>query len=187
MPAKVKITKEAIVKSATELIRKKGEKGINARAIASALKCSTQPIFSNFATMDELMRAVIAYAYEKYLEFLNKEAEENQYSKYKSFGMAYIRFAKEEKELFKLLFMRDRKGEELIPSDDFNLSVETIMSTNNLPKETATLIHWEMWICVHGIATMFATSFLSIEWEFISKILSDMYQGIMIKYLPKEK
>ena len=33
---------------------------------------------------------------------------EGKYPPYKASGMAYIRFAKEEKELFKLLFMRDR-------------------------------------------------------------------------------
>ena len=54
MPPKVKITKEDIIKTATQLVRESGEDAINARAIASALGCSTQPIFSNFATMEQL-------------------------------------------------------------------------------------------------------------------------------------
>ena len=35
-----------------------------------------------------------------------------QYPPYKASGMAYIRFAREQRELFKLLFMRDRTNEE---------------------------------------------------------------------------
>ena len=97
MPPKVIITKEEIIKTALEMLRKNGEGALNARSIATELNCSTQPIFSNFATMDELRAAVIADAYQLYLDFLKRESESGEYPKYKAFGMAYIRFAKEEK------------------------------------------------------------------------------------------
>ena len=57
--------------------------------------------------MDELREAVAESAYKLYLSFLKKESESGKYPQYKAFGMAYIRFAKEERELFKFLFMRD--------------------------------------------------------------------------------
>lgn len=183
MPPKVKITKEDIVRTAVELVRANGEEGINARAIASSLNCSTQPVFSNFETMDELLEATVAAAYEIYQSFLNKEAELGKYPRYKSFGMAYIRFAKEEKELFKLLFMRDRKGQGLKSTPDFEISIEMIMNSNGISKEKAALLHLEMWTCVHGIGTMLATSFLSLEWELVSDMLTDVYQGLRAKYL----
>jgi hypothetical protein len=44
MPPKVKITKEEIIQTALFLVRENGEQAINARAIATALHCSTQPI-----------------------------------------------------------------------------------------------------------------------------------------------
>lgn len=186
MPPKVRITKEEIVQTAVELVRSKGEQALNARSIASALECSTQPVFSNFASMAELQEAVRAAAYDRYLGFLKSEADKGQYPQYKSFGMAYIRFAKEEKELFKLLFMCDRTGEQFTPSLDFNASVEMIMQANGFSRERAERIHLEMWTCVHGIATMLATSFLSLDWELISDILTDIYQGIRAKHLSEE-
>ena len=64
MPPKIKITKEEIIQTALELFKKEGDGAINARSIAAALGCSTQPIFSNFASMEELRSAVIAAAYE---------------------------------------------------------------------------------------------------------------------------
>lgn len=187
MPPKVKITKEDIIQTTVELVRANGEQSINARSIACALNCSTQPVFSNFATMDELQEATIAASYEIYLNFLKSEAESGKYPPYKAFGMAYIRFAKEEKELFKLLFMRDRKGKELTPTVDFEVSVGMIMQHNGIPKEKAERMHLEMWTCVHGIATMLATSFLSLEWDLVSHMLTDIYQGIQARFLSEEK
>ena len=187
MPPKVKITKEEIVQTAVELVRANGEQAINARAIAAALNCSTQPVFSNFRSMEELREAVILTAYERYLGFLEREGKSGKYPQYKAFGMAYVRFAKEEKELFKLLFMRDRSGEDLSPSVDFEKSVQMIMKANGVTEETARLIHMEVWTCVHGIGTMIATSFLPLEWELISDMLTDVYRGICARHVSEEK
>ena len=83
--------------------------------------------------------------------------------------------------------MRDRTNEDTSPSLDFEESVQMIMKANDLPLEKATLIHLEMWSCVHGIGTMLATSFLTLEWELISNILSDVYQGTLAKHLSEDK
>lgn len=186
MAPKVKITKEDIVKAAVELIREKGQQAVNARAIATALNSSTQPIFFNFRAMADLEKAVITEAYGLYLGFIESEVQSGKYPRYKAFGMAYIRFAYEEKELFKLLFMRDRTGEDTSPALDFEQSVEMIMKSNGVTRDVATLMHLEMWTCVHGIATMLATSFLSLEWGLISDILTDVYQGIRERHLSGE-
>ena len=187
MPPKVKITKNDIINTAVELVRASGESAINARTIASSLNCSTQPIFSNFSNMDELREGVIVSAYNSYLGFIKSEVKSGKYPQYKAFGMAYIRFAKEEKELFKLLFMRDRTQEDTSPPPDFIDSVEMIMKSVNVPFETASLMHLELWSCVHGIGTMLATSFLSLDWELISDMLTDVYQGICSRHMSSEE
>jgi hypothetical protein len=97
--------------------------------------------------------------------------------------MAYIRFAKEEKELFKLIFMCDRQGEEHTPSPDFEASVEMIMQATGCDRETARLLHLEMWVCVHGIATILATSFLELDFELISRMLTDVYWGLRARLI----
>ncbi|MBQ3063436.1 MAG: WHG domain-containing protein [Clostridia bacterium] len=186
MPPKVKITREDILAAAVSLVRTGGAQAINARAVAAALDCSTQPIFSNFQTMEDLQLATAAAAYERYLTFIKCEVEGGKYPQYKAMGMAYIRFAKEERELFKLLFMCDRTGADLSPTADFEQSVEMIMQANGVTREQARLMHLEMWSAVHGIGTMLATSFLPLEWELISDMLSDIYQGLRARHLPRE-
>ena len=183
MPPKVKITKKDIIDKALDLVRKGGADAINARGIANALNCSTQPIFSNFDSMEDLERSVFVAAFEKYLGFISSELKSEKYPPYKAYGMAYIRFAKEEKELFKLIFMCDRQGEEVAPSSDFESAVEMIMKANNCDRDTAELLHLEMWACVHGIGTMLATSFLELDFELISRMLTDVYQGLRIRLI----
>lgn len=183
MPPKVKVTKEDIVNAAVEIVRQNGADAINARTVAAALNCSTQPIFSNFATMEELSMAVVERADVLCNEYIKREIDSGKYPAYKSSGMAYIRFAKEERELFKLLYMRDRKGE-VIPEDGgLTNEMETMVKDNTgLNGLEVKLFHLEMWAYVHGIATMFATGFLNLEWELVSKMITDAYQGLYKQY-----
>ena len=46
MPPKVKVKKEDVINAAVDIVRCSGAQAINARTIASALNCSTQPVFS---------------------------------------------------------------------------------------------------------------------------------------------
>lgn len=187
MPPKVKVGKDEIVNTTLHLVQQNGTNAINARSIATALGCSTQPIFSNFESMEELHQAVLTAAYNLYASTIKKEVASGKYPPYKAFGMAYIRFAQEETELFKLLFMRERQDEDLVPTTDFHTSVDMIMKANNITKEQATRIHLEMWTCVHGIGTMIATSFFSPDWELISDMLTDIYQGLRARHTNAQK
>ena len=183
MPPKFKITKQQIIDTALDIARREGAQAINARNIAKVLGCSTQPVFSNFESMEILRCAVAQRAQGLCEEYLKKEIESGEYPVYKANGMAYIRFAKEEKEVFKLLFMRDRTGEKMSLSPDFEESVKIIMGQTAMSYEKATLMHFEMWSFVHGIATMIATSFLELDWNIINNMTSDVYQGIKAKHM----
>jgi hypothetical protein len=133
--------------------------------------------------MEELQNEIIMCAHKIYLSFLESEAKSGKYPQYKAFGMAYIRFAKEEKNLFKMLFMCDRNGKELSSTEDFEASVNMIMEANGVNREIASLMHLEIWTFVHGIASMIATSFLELDMELISKMTSDAYHGIRKHHL----
>lgn len=179
MPPKVKVTKEDIVNAAVNIVRNSGAQAINARTIASVLNCSTQPVFSNFATMDELRLAVVERADALCQEYMRREVENGEFPTYKANGMAYIRFAKEEKELFKLLYMRDRSGESIPERTELTDEMESIVQNNTgLSGADAKLFHLEMWAYVHGIATMSATGFFDLDWELVSRMLTDSYQGL---------
>ena len=188
MPPKTKITKEEILSASLEIIRESGIESLNARGIAAKLKCSTQPIFSNFSSMEELDEEVLKCAEQLYLNRLSEAMKSEKYPKYKSIGVAYIEFAKEEKELFKVLFMRDRSGEDVNTTPKWlETVIDIVQQSLGISREEAMLFHLENWIFVHGIAVMIATAYLSYDMDFVSKLISDMYQGLKARYAHKKE
>lgn len=187
MPPKTKITRESIISAAIEIIRHNGSDSLNARSIAAHLKCSTQPIFTNFSGMDDLREAVIEKADEIFARFMENVIKSGDFPPYKASGMAYIRFAAEEKELFKLLYMRDRSSEAIPSETELGNQMDDMVQINTgLNGSSSKLFHMEMWAFVHGIASMTATCFLNLDQNIISTMLTDMYQGLKMRYERKE-
>ena len=183
MPPKIRVTKEEIVETALELVRTEGAEALNARAVAVALGCSTQPVFSNFASMEELRLAVVGRADALCNEYIRRETESGVYPAYKASGIAYIRFASEERELFKLLYMRDRSREAALEAQEFDEGLRSVVkASTGLDDDDAALFHLEMWAFVHGIASMFATGFVRLEWELVSRMMTDVYKGLRKRF-----
>lgn len=184
MPRQFKFTKEEIIDASISIVRKKGFKAVSAREIGKVLKSSSKPIFSLFLNMEEVNNEIIKRAYAIYTKYIEDAMQEDKWPKYKASGMAYISFAKEERELFKLLFMRDRTNEE-VGKPNFSPFTEILEKQLGISKEEAEFFHLEMWICVHGIASMIATSFLNLDEETISNILADNFFGLQKRFLEK--
>ena len=187
MTPKTRVSKEEILSAAVCIVRENGDSALNARMLAARLGCSTQPIFSNFASMQELRLAVATQAENLYLQFVEHESSSGLYPPYKASGMAYIRFASEEKELFKLLFMRNRAEESISDESKLaHLGISLAQSSTGLKEKEASLFHLEIWTFVHGIAVMIATGYLPLEWDLISAMTTDVYQGLKKRFDSKE-
>ena len=190
MPRSFLFTREEIVQAALSLTREGGIGAVTARALGARLGTSSKPIFSLFQSMDEVQQAVLQAADEVYHAYLREHMARGDYPPYKASGMAYIRFAKEERELFKLLFMRDRTGE--TPAEDPQLGelLRLISEKTGLSLDEARQLHLEMWVFVHGIATMVATSYLDwYAWDepLISSVLTDAYLGLTHRFRSGER
>jgi AcrR family transcriptional regulator len=102
VPPKQKITKNMVLKAGFDIARRDGIESVNSRSIAEALSCSTQPIFSCFATMEELRKGVFDFACDKcvdeILEHENSPDLLNLSTKW------YINLMRNEPHLYKLLY-----------------------------------------------------------------------------------
>ena len=182
MPPKFKFSREEILQAALELTRESGISAVTARALGARLGSSAKPIFGLFENMQEVQQEVLKAADRLYQSYLSADMGSGEFPPYKASGMAYIRFAKEEKELFRLLFMRDRTGETLQEDRNIDGIMELIRQNTGMDEEHARLFHIEMWIYVHGIATMCATSYLDWDKDMISRMLTDAYEGMRLRY-----
>ncbi len=188
IPPKFKFTKAEIINAALSVTREHGMSGLTARALAAKLGCSVKPIFGLFKNMEEVQQQVLLAANCLYQNYLQEDMTKGGYPPYKASGMAYIRFAREERELFKLLFMRDRTHEEIGENrEELQPLIALIRRNSGLSEEEAYRFHLEMWLYVHGIAAMIATSYLNWDDAFISGALTDAYVGLKYRYSEKGK
>ncbi|MBE5787796.1 MAG: TetR/AcrR family transcriptional regulator [Clostridiales bacterium] len=188
MPPTARITKQAILSAGIALIREQGPDALNARTLAARLNCSTQPIFSNFPSMDALRLSLVAQAEALYQACIEAEIAQHRYPPYKASGMAYIRFAQEEPQLFRLLYMRDRSREEEGIKDHLTPQMIGMVQENTaLDAANAGLFHLEMWAFVHGLAVLCATNFCPIDEESLSHMITDVFQGLKKRHECKEE
>ncbi len=182
MPPKFLFTKEEIISAAVEVVRENGAEGLTARALAAKLGCSVKPIFGAFKNMEEVRTEVIKAAEKIYRDRLAKSTENKNIPPYKATGTEYIKFAKDDRELFKLLFMRSRISEEDREAEETAPLIALIQKSTGFDEKTAFLFHLETWVFVHGIATMIATDYLEWDDEFISRSLSDCFLGLKARF-----
>ena len=103
MPPKIRFQREEIVDAALNVARRTGIDSVTAREIAKALHVSVGPVFTWFDTMEQLKAAVYEKAKERYRESIEKGLSES--IPFLGVWHRYIRFAREEPELYRLLFL----------------------------------------------------------------------------------
>lgn len=181
MPPKTKIPKELIITTAYEMTKESGIESVTAKAVAKQLNCSIQPVYWVFDTMDNLRNAIIQEAKKEYSKYLLTEIP--NLTKYQSAGWNYIRFAKEQPHLFKLLFMTERQSNTPISESSLDENKKYLLylikSDYDLTDKQANELYVRLWLFSHGIATMIATKTVSLDNAEIGKMLMDVLNGLL--------
>ena len=103
---------------------------------------------------------------------------------YRQVGINYIKFAREEKNFFKILFMSksDYLPEGFVSKseDDFKEISKLIKMSTKLNDDDIKSFHIKMWMFTHGIATLLATDTVLLTEEQISNLLSSQFQALML-------
>lgn len=107
MAKEVKVSKEDVLVGALQWVRKYGIDTLNARNLAKFLGCSTQPIYSAFKNMGELKAVLYLEAQKTHKAYVAEYINKIKPSNYKAYGMGFVKFAKNEKQLFNFLYMQN--------------------------------------------------------------------------------
>lgn len=164
MPAAKKVTREDIINAAVEVLRDGGFSSINARSVARKLGCSTQPIYFSFRSMDELKAALTQRAIEMHTQRVRESlrAHQGNDSRYSSYGMGFVRFAAEEKQLFRWLYL---EGEQPGPYRSDVLLAEVtavIVDDFGYSEDVARRFHQDMLYFSYGLAILANTDHLHL-------------------------
>lgn len=187
MPPLKKIQKQEIIECAFKILVREGLESIHARRLAKELHCSVQPIFHNFSSMEELKKEVLLEAQNIYYNYMQEGSLEPM--SYKGMGMAYIRFALDYPNLFKLLFM----SESNLSPDNFILKdragsrvLQVGQHFTGLSYEEQKKFHLKVWIFTHGLATMLVMKTIVLTFEEIEDLLESTVFELLDGY-KKEK
>lgn len=184
MPPSVKFSKEEIVEAALQVTRAGGIGSLTARALASRLGASTRPMFTYFDSMDALKHEVHEAAKEEYRSYVERGLAEP--IPFLGVGQSYIRFAKEEPELYKLLFLEKPDGmggsamEALAFSQD--LVRESLMRIYQMDADQADCYFRDLWLVAFSFATLIVTDNHPFADDQMSAIFTEVSLSICKAY-----
>ncbi len=188
MAPKNKFTKEEMVEAALRVVRAKGIDGLTAKTMADELGTSTQPVFTAFGSMDTVRQEVYAAAVRVYDGYTNAGLQEKL--PFFGVGMQYIRFAREEPELYRFLFLARTQEQECSAMKSMRHLQEmvrpTLMSIYHISAEEADLYFRDLWLVVHSLSTLIVTGDCPYSERELGHILTGFSIGICksIKEIP---
>lgn len=178
MPPTVRFTRDAVLHAACQLMRREGMEALNARAIAKELGGSTQPIFRLFTNMEDLHRELILYVARQFQAHAEAEMAQSD-SPYIQLCTTYLLYGRDEPELFKLLFMRDRVSEgQYSDQTNSDLVFNIIKNETPLDDETALRFFERTWLFIHGLAVCIATKYIPCQDErYLISMVKEAYNA----------
>ena len=160
MPPKQRITREMILERSFAMFCQEGMAAVNARSVAKALNCSTQPIFSYFSGMDDLKNALDQKAHDAFEQTISEDAKDG--NTVESRCSAYVRFATEQPRLFAHMFLVSAETEE-----------------KGLDAEKAKQICIALLLYAHGMAAMQATGRTAFTRQQIEANMHAMHEMLL--------
>ncbi len=181
MPPKPKVTKEMIIIAAFDIIREEGYENLSARSIAARMKCSTQPVLYCYSTIDEIKSEAYNLAMEFFNRYVGNKKNEND-NPLKAFGISYIKFCRDNKNIFRFLFQESRdksKGINLLFMDVRYMGVsEYIKEKVGCSENEAGEMLTSFLMLVHGYASLIANDICEFSEQRMLHIINGAFAGM---------
>lgn len=189
MPASRKITRKEIVDGAFAVLREGGFSAVNARSVAQKLGCSTQPIYLSFQNMEALKVELTARAIQEHTERVTAAicGNHGSHSHYSDYGIGFVRFAEQEKQLFRWLYLGEGQNE--IHDEDVLLPeiLRTISQEYGYEEAVARQIHRDMTFYSYGLAILANIGRLHVTDEELIRAFKREFLALTSIYGPPPK
>jgi len=177
MPRSVQYTREEIVSAAFKLIRENGAENLSARTLSKALGCSTTPLFTAFKNIEEIRQAVKEIALAEFTEYVKESL--NYIPAFKEYGMRMIRYAENETNLYRFLFMNKEATRQPIDS----VLIECLASLKEeaqLTEDELRFVATQVRMYVTGIIYLIVTGAESFTEEQLNRLIGAEFVSTMM-------
>jgi AcrR family transcriptional regulator len=187
------LLRDEILDAATELLLDIGHaKAVSIRSVAERVGVTPPSIYLHFQDKDALLDAVCARYFEKLDEEMQRVSamESNTVEVLRAQGLAYVQFAIENPELYRIATMGEWKSgsnvDAALASSAFAhmcASVKALMAEGVLPAGDEAGVALELWSAAHGVASLLIAKphlpFGDAE-AFADRVLRAVFSGNMV-------
>ena len=178
MAPRNKFTKDEMISAAVSVVRKNGIGALTAQALAKELSISTQPVFTCFGTIGKLKSEVHAEAEKIFDSYVEEGLKEK--IPFLGYGMRYFKFAKEEPQLYRMLFFEPNENSALTGMKHAqDMLRPMLMKIYNINENEANRYFRDMWLVSHGLATLLVTGICPYSDEELQKIMTGFSVSIL--------
>ena len=132
--------------------------------------------------MDDLKLCILKKAEEYFYDFIASLFDDS-IPKYKQVGINYIKFAKEEPILFKILFLDKNNFDKTLLESE----TESFKMIKSFISSSTKLEDFQMWIFTHGLACLLASNNYNLSDDDISNLLSKQFKALIYLNNGKEE
>ena len=180
MPPKARFTRDDIVAAAFGLVRERGHECLNARLLAEALGCSTQPLLYQFESMDQIRRETYRVADEFHTGFLMTGLDQAE-DPLMALGLNYVHFGHDEPHLFRFLFQTNGLGaqdvEALLDNPALSPMIGLVADAVGVSERDARAVFLSLFVSAHGYASLLANNAIAFDEKLVSMALTSAYLG----------
>ena len=183
--------KEEFLKIAFDVIAKEDIDRLTLKVLADATGTTRTAIYKHFKSKDDLIETIIKVGFEQFdqkISLLLADKEKPLIDRFYMSGKLYIEFAKENPNLYRLLFGKKHAHirDELmsIKDDDcsgfgaLKLAIEEGHESGVLKNEDSYKQAIVIWSSLHGLASLIIDGFMDVQ-EICSELYDDLFQTLL--------
>lgn len=184
MPSSPKIQKEAILKTAFDLLLREGYASINIKTVAAELGCSTQPISRQFGSMEGFRKELLVYCLTQLKSFFSVKGEKVS-EIVTGIAKGYINLAFDFPNLYKYLYMMKHEEEKmsallnLLRSENYERILFMLKSEYGMEEKEAKEYLNNLNYYVHGVASYVAIGYVDASKKEIMKRVQKVNEGLL--------
>ncbi|MEJ2547267.1 MAG: TetR/AcrR family transcriptional regulator [Gemmatimonadota bacterium] len=163
--AEPSVTEGKILDAARDLLAEGGIEALSMRAVASRVDLSATALYHYFDNKDALVDRVVQHGFQRSEEYLRRAVDRyprGSMERVAALGEAYIRFALENRQYFKIIFAiqpeRPRAIDDVPGQGGYRVLHESVVEAieaGAIRRENPDVVVLFLWSVVHGLVTIF--------------------------------
>lgn len=181
------LTRARIVDGARRLVERNGHEQLSLRSLAAELDVTAPALYDHVASKDEVLKLVAAQGFDQLSTRYATIDDERPIDRVRARALAYVAFAHDRPQLFRLMFMYRPRAVALEADNElpaatsvFDAAVRDVaaaVADGDLVERDADHLGLLLWASMHGVATL-ATYATAVAETLATEVIDTLLAGL---------